>query len=95
MSGKSSLNESFNRSADDGQEITPTDSDIDFDAAGHGGEPPRGISVDVTGTVRVTTFRGTVLNYADGGIVAGVIFQLSVKRVHSTGTTATGIKIYY
>lgn len=45
-------------------------------------------------TLRVTTAGGTTANFTFGA--AGTyVFKLSVNRVHSTGTTVTGILALY
>lgn len=49
----------------------------------------RGLLVGTTGAVRVTMLSGAVLTLPS--LAAGVIHSLQVTRVHSTGTTATGI----
>lgn len=51
--------------------------------------------VGTAGTLRVTTAGGTVINFASGELAAGVWHDMQVRRVHDTGTTATGIKAGY
>jgi hypothetical protein len=50
------------------------------------------LNVATPGTVRVTTLEGDVV---DVHVAAGVAFPLRVRRVHATGTTATGIRGLY
>jgi hypothetical protein len=47
------------------------------------------IYVGATGTLRVTMFGGDVVTF--NGVQAGQILPISVTRVWTTGTTATGI----
>ena len=54
-----------------------------------------GLSVAVTGVVRVTPELGTDGTSVDITIAAGGVFPQGVKRVWSTGTTATGIVAHY
>ena len=72
--------------------ITPSDTaTIDF-----AGIPmaTRGISIVATGTLRVLTVHDEDVTIPDGALAAGVIHPMAVKRVYSTGTTATGIVGY-
>ncbi len=55
----------------------------------------RGLSITVLGTVSVLTATGQTVSFASGELLVGVIYGLSVLRVNSTGTTATGIKAYF
>lgn len=72
--------------------VTPSDTDnLDtFD-----GDYPRGISIGVAGTLRVTDFAGNTVNFASGELTPGVIHPIRVQRVHADGTTATAIRVYY
>jgi hypothetical protein len=67
---------------DDGFSITPSD-DTDLTIA------TRGIYVGVSGDLKVITLKGTTLTFV--GLAAGIIHPLRVKRVVSTGTSATDI----
>ena len=71
----------------DAFEITPNDS-ADLS------EVTRAISFATAGTLRVTMQDGTTINYLSGGLAAGVMHPVGVERVHSTGTTVTGIVGY-
>lgn len=64
----------------DGVEITPANADL--------AETVRGLRINVAGTLRITTAGGTVLNMT---CAAGEYVPFFVKRVHSTGTNASGI----
>lgn len=75
-----------------GMAITPSDSDITFPRNAWN---PRGISIGAEGTLHVLTFDDSELTYASGELATGVIHPISVKRVYSTGTNATGIKVYW
>ena len=75
-----------------GMAITPANTDISFPAWALF---PRGIMVGDAGTVRVTTYDGTVMNFTDAELLEGVIYPISVIRVHSTGTTATVVKVFW
>lgn len=70
----------YSGAAWDGIEITPANSDLQ--------EPVRGLRVNGAGTLRITTAGGTVLNMT---CYPGEYVPFFVKRVHSTGTTASGI----
>ena len=48
----------------------------------------RALNVAVSGQVRVTTVEGDT---ADIHIAAGLAFPIRARRVHASGTTATGI----
>lgn len=63
----------------DGVEITPADADF---------ETVRGLRINVGGTLRITTGGGTVLNMT---CYPGEYVPYFVRRVHVTGTTASGI----
>jgi len=54
-----------------------------------------GVRIGAAGTLRVTQIDGAVVDFASGELAAGVIHPISVKIVHSTGTTATPIRVYY
>ena len=54
-----------------------------------------GLSVAVTGVVRVTPELGLDGTSVDLTIAAGGVFPQGVKRVWNTGTTATGIVAHY
>lgn len=62
-------------------DVTPSDT-VDLTAA------TRALNVATSGTVRVTTVRGSTATLY---IAAGVAFPVRVTRVHASGTTATGI----
>lgn len=64
--------------------IAVTKSDSTDDPAG----PFAGILVLATGTIKVTTIRGTDVAIT-GSPAAGIVIPLAVKRVWSTGTGAT------
>lgn len=49
----------------------------------------RGLYVGVTGDVKVTTVEGDTVTFK--ALAAGVVHAIAVKRVFSTGTTATDI----
>jgi len=53
--------------------------------------PTRGICLAAAGDLKVTTLGGDTVTFSDGSLAAGVIHPLRVRRVWSTGTTATGI----
>lgn len=65
--------------------ITPSDA-TDF-------KPTRGIYVGAAGDVAVDMADGTAVTFTE--LSAGVVHPLSVKRVYSTGTTATNILALY
>lgn len=66
----------------DGAAVTPNDSaDLPTVALK--------IYVGGAGTLRITTYRGTVLNFA--AVPAGTTVPIRARRVHSTGTSATSI----
>lgn len=51
--------------------------------------PTRGLYVGVSGNVKVDMIDGSTLTFV--GLAAGIIHPLAVRRVYSTGTTATSI----
>lgn len=55
----------------------------------------RAIVCGVSGTLKVTTVGGETVTLPASVIVAGQIMPLRVKRVFSTGTTATDIWVMY
>ena len=64
--------------------VTPNDStDLAFSS--------RALLVGGSGTLRVTTVGGQTVTLPATVVTAGVQLSLRVKRVHSTGTTATDI----
>lgn len=66
-----------------GADVTANDSaDLPF--------RPRGITCQVSGTIRVQWADGTTSNHS---IAAGSILPLRPNRIHATGTTATGLAI--
>lgn len=73
----------------DGSDVTPNDSTDLPDG------PCRALWVAVSGTLRITTLGGTTLNFTAAEIEAGKSIPWGAKRVHATGTTATGIKAIY
>lgn len=52
-----------------------------------------GISIGAAGTLAVTTAAGTVVTIT--GLAIGVIHPIAAIRVMATGTSATGITVYY
>lgn len=67
--------------------VTPNDS---TDLA----TPGRSIVCGGSGTLRITTYAGVIRTLPASLVVAGSPISVRVKRVHSTGTTATDIWIY-
>ena len=63
--------------------VTPSDTD---DLA----ETSRAINVATSGTVRVTTVKGTT---ATVFVAAGIAFPIRVTRIWSSGTTASNIVV--
>lgn len=62
--------------------VTPNDSaDMDF--------VTRAIYVGVAGNVKMTLLGGTTVTFV--GLVAGGLYPLRVKRIWSTGTTASNL----
>lgn len=62
--------------------VTPSDS-VDLE------QHARAIRAASDGTLRITTYNGAV---RDTFIAAGEILPVYVRRVHESGTTATGIE---
>lgn len=73
-----------NSSARDAVAITPNDG-ADLNKI-----PTRGIYVGVSGNIKVDLIDGTS-SVTFTNVPAGAIFPISVKRVYSSDTTATGI----
>lgn len=72
----------YGRGAEDAAAVTPNDStDLTFTS--------RAIYVGGGGDLKVNLSDGTTVTFAS--IAAGIIHPIRVKRVFSTGTTATGI----
>lgn len=63
--------------------VTPSDT---VDLPIHG----RAIRAQADGTIRFTSYRGEVDNTF---IAAGEILPVYAKRIHATGTSATGIEV--
>ena len=74
--------------------VTPSDT-VNLDPGSTFNQASRGLSITVLGTLSVLTATGQTVTFASGELLVGTIYGLSVKRVNSTGTTATGIKTYY
>lgn len=53
----------------------------------------RAIYVDVTGDITALMADGSTLTFSD--VTGGIFHKIGVKRINSTGTTATGIKVMY
>ena len=68
--------------ADDGFAITPSDTE-DLEV------PTRYLYVGVAGNVKVDMLSGTTITWVT--LAAGVLHQLQVRKVYSTGTAATSI----
>lgn len=62
-------------------EVTPSDTE-DLD------QVSRAINVGISGSVRLTTIRGTTATIQ---IAAGIAFPIRASRIWNTGTTATNI----
>lgn len=56
--------------------------------------PTRGLSIAAEGDLRVLTINDETVTVPEGALAAGIIHPICVKRVYSTGTTATGIVGY-
>ena len=54
-------------------------------------EPTRGICFAAAGDLKVDMLNGDTVTFTDGSLAAGAVHPLRVKKVYSTGTTATGI----
>jgi len=66
----------------DGSAVTPNDAaDLAL--------PARALWIGAGGTLRVTTLKGTVLNFT--AVPSGFVMPVAAVRVHATGTTCTGI----
>jgi hypothetical protein len=72
-------------SAYDAAAVTPSDS-VDI-------RPTRSLFVGVAGNIKVDMALGTTLTFTN--VLAGSILPVQVKRVYSTGTTATSIVALY
>lgn len=82
--------EAFLDSVHDGKAVTPSDSaDLPNGAC-------RALWIEGSGTLRITTLGGTVKNFTAAQLKLAPDFHLwGAKRVHSTGTSATGIYAIY
>jgi len=73
--------------------ITPNDANNFNDA--HGRQVvARAISIAGAGALSVETFTGETVIIPSGALAVGHLHYILVRKVHSTGTTATGIVGY-
>lgn len=71
--------------------VTPNDStDVSVND-----EYPRGLSVQVAGAVVVEDLDGETQTFTAEELPVGVIHAIRVQKVLATGTTATGIRLYF
>ena len=56
--------------------------------------PTRGISFAAAGALSVLTAEDETVVIPSGALAAGIMHPLSIKRVNTSGTTATGIVLY-
>lgn len=71
--------------------ITPSDSaDLTMTS---GVNKTKGVYVGLTGDLKVTMADGSTVTFSS--LSGGIVHPLSVKRIWSTGTTATGIIAVY
>ena len=54
----------------------------------------RAVSFAVTGTLEVVTADNQTVIIPSGALASGIMHALSIKRINSAGTTATGIVLY-
>ncbi|MCP1134332.1 hypothetical protein NKT34_13590 [Paenibacillus polysaccharolyticus] len=74
-----------------GIEVTPSNTvNLTFP---NGTTSSKAIYLDVSGNVSAVMEDGNSLTFT--GLAAGVFHRMSVRRINSTGTTATGIKAMY
>lgn len=87
MNNADLVKESFRKTSDCavGAKSVTLDADIDT--------PSRGLIVAVAGNVAVTMANNDRITLP--ALIAGVIHPVSVKKVHTSGTTATGIIVTY
>jgi hypothetical protein len=85
--GAPAQNAGITNPADDGVPIAPVDDLTDLTDG-----VCSSLYIGVAGTLRVTTRAGAVRNYP--AVAAGVL-PIRVKKVHQTGTSATGIIALY
>lgn len=71
--------------------VTPDD-DADVSVSG---SYPRGLSVQVAGAVVVEDLDGNTQTFTADELPVGVIHAIRVQKVLSTGTAATGIRLYF
>jgi hypothetical protein len=62
------------------------------DSAAVPGNVAAGFGADVAGTITFTTLLGSKHTRT---ILAGLIYNIAVKQIWSTGTTATGLYVVY
>lgn len=58
-------------------------------------KPCIGIAVEVTGALVGTKLDGTDVTIPAALLAPGVVMPFSLKRIKATGTTATGIWVFY
>jgi hypothetical protein len=68
--------------------VTPSDS-ADL------GHVSRGFIISVDGALKVDTVGGETITFASGTFLVKTVYNLRVKRVYTTGTTATGIVVFW
>lgn len=55
----------------------------------------RAIALGAAGDLKVTTYGGDILTIPSGALVAGVLHPIMIRRVWATGTTATGLVVFW
>lgn len=74
-----------------GKEVTPSDTvNVTFPS---GTNCSRAVRVDVAGAISMEMIDGTTVVLAN--LLADYDHPYAVKRINSTGTTATGITVFY
>lgn len=73
-------------------DVTPTDA---TDVERRQNQFPTALSIGVAGTLRVHDLDGNMRNFSATELAIATIYPIRVKQVHSTGTTADEIKLYW
>lgn len=77
------------------QSMSPANSIILCTAADGTSFPPtRGLSFVSAGDIKVDTAEGETVTIPSGSLAAGIVHPLSITRIYSTGTTASGFVLY-
>lgn len=58
-------------------------------------QQPSGFSISVAGAVKVDLWSGVTVVFPTGALSIGTVYSMRVKRIWTTGTTATGAMLWF